>query len=210
MESIFCCINYDTQCVELYQGSKKLGSYASSFSKISNADLRSDPSLYTVEMRIRGNKVRVYSGAAYTLRFTATITAATGYVGFMAEKGVVCDVLRLGGIMNLMSVLILPSRMKSRLLLEDVPGLEFQGIMNLNCSVSILMWRKSAQEARIFLWITTFSIPMKCHWNVAMIIHRWSRTCDRDGYGLHAENTGPHQGLRGRNITGGVLGRNGD
>ena len=65
--SIFCCINYDTQCVELYQGSKKLGSYASSFSKTTNADLRSDPSLYTVEMRIRGNKVRVYSGAAYTL-----------------------------------------------------------------------------------------------------------------------------------------------
>lgn len=94
--SIFCCINYDTQCVELYQGSKKLGSYASSFSKTSNADLRSDPSLYTVEMRIRGNKVRVYSGAAYTLRFTATITAETGYVGFMAEKGVVCDLLRLG------------------------------------------------------------------------------------------------------------------
>ena len=94
--SIFCCINYDTQCVELYQGSKKVGSYASSFSKTSNADLRSDPSLYTVEMRIRGNKVRVYSGAAYTLRFTATITAETGYVGFMAEKGVVCDLLRLG------------------------------------------------------------------------------------------------------------------
>lgn len=70
--------------------------YASSFSKTSNADLRSDPSLYTVEMRIRGNKVRVYSGAAYTLRFTATITAETGYVGFMAEKGVVCDLLRLG------------------------------------------------------------------------------------------------------------------
>ncbi len=94
--SVFCCINYDTQCVELYQGSKKLGSYASSFSKTSNADLRSDSSLYTVEMRIRGNKVRVYSGAAYTLRFTATITAETGYVGFMAEKGVVCDLLRLG------------------------------------------------------------------------------------------------------------------
>lgn len=26
-------------------------------------------------------------------------------------------------------------------------------------------------------------------------IHRWSRTSDRDGYGLHVENTGPHQGL---------------
>ena len=26
-------------------------------------------------------------------------------------------------------------------------------------------------------------------------IHRWSRTFDGDGYGLHAENTGPHQGF---------------
>lgn len=26
-------------------------------------------------------------------------------------------------------------------------------------------------------------------------IHRWSRNADRDGYGLHAENTGPHQGF---------------
>lgn len=82
--------------MELYQGNTKLGSYSSSFSKTSNADLRSNPNLYTVEMRIRGNKVRVYSGAAYTLRFKATITAETGYVGFMAEKGVVCDLLRLG------------------------------------------------------------------------------------------------------------------
>ena len=26
-------------------------------------------------------------------------------------------------------------------------------------------------------------------------IHRWSRNFDGDGYGLHAENTGPHQGF---------------
>ncbi len=73
----------------------------------------------------------------------------------------VCDVLRLGDAWYYepYECLILPSRMKSRLLLEDVPGLEFQGIMNLNCSVSILMWRKSAQEARTFLWITTFPFP---------------------------------------------------
>lgn len=25
-------------------------------------------------------------------------------------------------------------------------------------------------------------------------IHRWGRTFDGDGHGLHAENTGPHQG----------------
>lgn len=26
-------------------------------------------------------------------------------------------------------------------------------------------------------------------------IHRWSRTSDRHGHGLHVENAGPHQGL---------------
>lgn len=26
-------------------------------------------------------------------------------------------------------------------------------------------------------------------------IHRWGRSFDGDGYGLHAENTGPHQGI---------------
>ena len=26
-------------------------------------------------------------------------------------------------------------------------------------------------------------------------IYRWSRTFDGDGYGFHAENTGPHQGI---------------
>lgn len=26
-------------------------------------------------------------------------------------------------------------------------------------------------------------------------IHRWSRIFDRDRYGFHAENTGPHQGI---------------
>lgn len=26
-------------------------------------------------------------------------------------------------------------------------------------------------------------------------IHRWGRASDRDGHGLHAENTGPHQGF---------------
>ena len=28
-------------------------------------------------------------------------------------------------------------------------------------------------------------------------IHRCGRAFDGDGYGLHAENTGPHQGFRG-------------
>ena len=41
-------------------------------------------------------------------------------------------------------------------------------------------------------------------------IHRWGRTFDGDGYGLHAENAGPHQGFGRWNIVGGLPGRNGD
>ena len=41
-------------------------------------------------------------------------------------------------------------------------------------------------------------------------IHRWGRAFDGGGYGLHAENTGPHQGFRGWDIVGGVSGRDGD
>lgn len=62
--NLFCCLNYDTQQVELYQGSTLLGSYSTSFSKTPDARLHTDPSLYTIEMRKRGNRVRVYSAAA--------------------------------------------------------------------------------------------------------------------------------------------------
>lgn len=60
---LFCCLNYDTQRVELYQGTALLGSYAVSLSKNSASTIHSDPLVYTIEMRKRGNSVRVYSGA---------------------------------------------------------------------------------------------------------------------------------------------------
>ena len=95
--SLFCCLNYDTQRVELYNGSTLLGSYSTSFSKTAKADLRTDPNMYTIEMRIRGNKVRVYSSSSYTLRFTATVSGFNGgYAGFRSDNHVVCELLRLG------------------------------------------------------------------------------------------------------------------
>lgn len=95
--SLFCCLNYSSQCVELYNGSTLIGSYATSFSKTSNKELRTNPNMYTVEMRIRGNKVRVYSGNSYTLRFTATVSGFSGgYAGFRSDNHVVCELLRLG------------------------------------------------------------------------------------------------------------------
>lgn len=95
--SLFCCLNYDTQRVELYNGSTLLGSYSTSFSKTAKADLRTDPNMYTIEMRIRGNKVRVYSSSSYTLRFTATVSGFSGgYAGFRSDNHVVCELLRLG------------------------------------------------------------------------------------------------------------------
>ena len=95
--SLFCCINYNSQCLELYNGSTLLGSYSASYSKTSNSNLRTEPNLYTIEMRIRGNKVRVYSGNSYTLRFTATISGFSGgYAGIRSDNHIICDLLRLG------------------------------------------------------------------------------------------------------------------
>jgi hypothetical protein len=93
---IFCCLNYDTQRVELYQGTSLLGSYSTSFSKTADADLRVNPNMYTIEMRKRGNKVRVYSGAASTLRFTVNVNGGSGYAGYCSDNRTVCELLRLG------------------------------------------------------------------------------------------------------------------
>ncbi len=94
---IFCCLNIDTQKVELYNGSALLGSYDTEISKNPDADLRSNPSMHTLEMRIRGKTIRVYSGAAQTLRFTATVDGFSGgYAGYCSDSRTVCELLRLG------------------------------------------------------------------------------------------------------------------
>lgn len=95
--SLFCCLNYDTQAVELYNGSTLLSSYSQEIARTSSADLRVNPSMYTVEMRVRGNRVRVYSGSSYTLRFTATASGFSGgYAGYRSDNTTVCELLRLG------------------------------------------------------------------------------------------------------------------
>ena len=95
--NLFCCLNYDSQAVELYNGSTLLGSYSQEITRTSNAALRTDPNMYTVEMRIRGNKVRVYSGSSYTLRFTATVSGFSGgYAGYRSDNRTVCELMRLG------------------------------------------------------------------------------------------------------------------
>lgn len=93
---IFCCLNFSTQRVELYQGANLLGSYSTSFSKTSNSDTRKNPNMYTIEMRKRGNKIRVYSGASNLLRFTATVSAGAGRVGIRSDNSIKCELLRLG------------------------------------------------------------------------------------------------------------------
>jgi spore germination protein YaaH len=94
--NVFCCINIDNQRVELYQGSTLLGSYQGSYAKTPNADIRTNPNMYLIEMRKRGNKVRVYSGNSNTLRFTANISATSGYCGIQSDGQIKCELLRLG------------------------------------------------------------------------------------------------------------------
>jgi hypothetical protein len=52
--------------------------------------------MYLVEMRKRGNRVRVYSGSSNVLRFTATVSATSGYCGFQSDGPMKCELLRLG------------------------------------------------------------------------------------------------------------------
>jgi spore germination protein YaaH len=94
--NIFCCINIDTQRVELYQGTTLLGSYSAPYAKTPDADIRSNPNMYLVEMRKRGNRVRVYSGNSNTLRFTANVSATSGYCGIRSDGQIKCELLRLG------------------------------------------------------------------------------------------------------------------
>ena len=95
--NLFCCLNVTNQAVELYNGTTLLGSYGLDLSKTSDSLLRTDPNMYTVEMRIRNGKVRVYSGASYTLRFTATVSNFSGgYAGYRSDNHTVCELLRLG------------------------------------------------------------------------------------------------------------------
>jgi len=94
---VFCCLNFNTQRIELYKGSSLLGSTATEIIKTTEANLRSNPRMYTVEMRIRGNSVRVYSGASNTLRFTATLNGFSGgYAGVRSDGRILCELLRLG------------------------------------------------------------------------------------------------------------------
>lgn len=95
--SLFCCLNVTNQAVELYNGSALLGSYSTAISRTPDSALRTGPNMYTIEMRIRGNRVRVYSGASYTLRFTATVSGFRGgFAGYRSDSRTVCELLRLG------------------------------------------------------------------------------------------------------------------
>ena len=93
---IFCCININTQRVELYQGTSLLGSYNGSFSRTSAENIRTNPNMYLIEMRKRGNRVRVYSGNSSTLRFTANVSETSGYCGIQSDSDIKCELLRLG------------------------------------------------------------------------------------------------------------------
>lgn len=122
--SLFCCLNYDTQAVELYNGSTLLGSYSQEIARTASADLRDNPSMYTVEMRIRGNRVRVYSGSSYTLRFTATASgfpADTPGTARTATRSVNCSGWETPGPTSRMSGLMWRCRMAASKLRQDQP-----------------------------------------------------------------------------------------
>ena len=95
--SLFCCLNYNSQALELWNGNTKLGSCNQNISQTSYANLRSNPNSYSIEMRIRGNTIRVYSGPTHTLQFTATVNKFSGgAAGYQSDQRTICDLLRVG------------------------------------------------------------------------------------------------------------------
>lgn len=94
--NIFCCINILNQRVELYQGGTLRGSWQGEYRRTADADIRKNPSMYLLEFRKRGNKVRVYSGASSNLRYIAEVNAASGYAGIQSDGPIKCELLRLG------------------------------------------------------------------------------------------------------------------
>ena len=94
--NIFCCININTQRVELYQGASFLGSFSANYSRTPDSQIRTNPTMYLIEMRKRGNRVRVYSGNGNTLRFTANVSPTGGYCGIQSDSEIKCELLRLG------------------------------------------------------------------------------------------------------------------
>lgn len=94
---VFCCLNYDTQRIELYKGSSLLASYNTEIGRTPTSELRSNPRMYTIEMRIRANRVRVYSGASNILRFTANLSGFIGgYAGVRSDGRILSELLRMG------------------------------------------------------------------------------------------------------------------
>ena len=106
--NLFCCLNYDTQRVELYQGSTLLGELLPP--AFPRPRMRSSTAIRP-PIPLRCESVGARSGCipvpAYTLRFTATVTpppAMRGYRRTMRSFATCCGPV-MPGLMNPMSVL---------------------------------------------------------------------------------------------------------
>ena len=150
-----------------------LGGYSQTIERTANADLRTDPSMYTVEMRIRGNKVRVYSGSSYTPRFTATVGGFSGgYAGYRSDNRTVCESLRLGDAWTYEPYerfdVTFPDgtvTQYGRISRSNATwDTEFQ-VFTLTSDIE-----EDATRARAFRWIMNSTTPMSLLWPVATII----------------------------------------
>ncbi|MFR5584201.1 MAG: hypothetical protein ACLTLQ_10650 [[Clostridium] scindens] len=96
--SLFCCLNYDApRRVELYQRHpRSLALQPGDRARTSSADLRGNPSMYTVEMRLRGTGVRVFRLLLYPALYGRQPAVFSGYAGYRSDNTTVCELLRLG------------------------------------------------------------------------------------------------------------------
>lgn len=133
---LFCCLNYNTQAVELYNGSTLLGSYSKTIERTANADLRTNPSMYTVEMRIRVTRcvsiLDLPIRCASQLR-SAAFPEAMPDIGQITGRSASCFVLATHGLTSPTSALMLPSRTVQLCSMEGSAGQMPHGIRNFRC-----------------------------------------------------------------------------
>lgn len=78
---VFCCLNIDTQRVELYKGSTLLGSYSQAISRTPNADLRGNPTIHQTQKRRVAAYARVSTDHEEQLTsYEAQVDYYTGYI----------------------------------------------------------------------------------------------------------------------------------
>mgnify|MGYP000140481319 CR=1 FL=1 len=95
--SLFCCLNYDTQAVELYSGSALLGSYNQEIARTASADLRDNPiHVHGGDAYPREPGAGVFRLLLHPALYGSGQRTLQELCGYRSDNTTVCELLRLG------------------------------------------------------------------------------------------------------------------